>query len=1087
MTTTIRRFLFGMMLFPLVLFVPSMRAQSISVGGGTLTYQYTTSGNIACGISPNYYVYYYFYNFSFNKNGGLTSNNYSAYYYMWEGSCAQGTPEGAVPSTLQLMGSTFYITFTPGAYGSGSATYTALTAPTLSVSSSANPSTYGGAVTFTATISSGPTGTITFYDGAVQIGTGTISGTTATFATSSLKAGTHSITASYPGNGTTYAAVTSSALTQTVNKATPTISWPTPSPISYGTALSATQLDATTGVAGTFAYSPASGTVLTAGQHTLSTTFTPSDSADYTAASDSVSLTVNKATPAITWANPAPIVYGTALSSTQLDATTSVAGTFSYSPLAGTVLYSGTYTLTTSFSPNDPSDYNTATASVSLIVKTSPTEPVITGMSPTQGNVGNMVTITGQNLGTTGTVTFNGVAATIWSWTAAQITVPVPKGATSGNVVVTIGSTAIPGTGSFTVLSSVVSTATEFSYDPMGRVVQRAICTPMNCGTAQSWVMGYSYDLNGDITSLTFNAVTISYNNYDSAEHVMQVTSSLSDSQHPGTLATFDSSIGYYPDGSPRKLTLGNGVTETYAMNDRLQPCRMNINTSATALGTCTDAIPSGSVQDFTYGFNAGHYDNGTLQAFTAVGAQAFNRSYVYDNVNRLIAMSAPGDSCSGLSWTYDPWANRLSQTVTGGTCPQPSISVNPNNQFVAPFTYDPSGDLTYDTNHNYTYDAENRVVQVDSGSTATYVYDAFGMRVEKTAGGSDEEYVYMGGQINTIFTNGKLERTYLYVGANRIAEYVQATATTEFIHTDNLGSTRILTSMSGSVSEADDYLPFGETVSPGGTDRLKFEGKEYDVESNLDNFGARYYGSQFGRFMTPDWAARPTAVPYAQFGDPQSLNLYSLVRNDPVSRVDADGHSPNPYTGSGGIDITFTTDVGQLQADQLMQANDALRAFQAAWKSYPTHEAFGSGQPGTSGQSIQQLTGVNVVDTCALRLSYALNQAGVKIGKDDGSTWKGKDGKYYLVRVGDVEKFITKRFALTPQGFGKSDVANFTQTNAKTSGFVGFSIHFAGSDATGHMALFSNGAFRDPKYDDYTIPYPGHYTVRGLDYWRVE
>jgi RHS repeat-associated protein len=67
--------------------------------------------------------------------------------------------------------------------------------------------------------------------------------------------------------------------------------------------------------------------------------------------------------------------------------------------------------------------------------------------------------------------------------------------------------------------------------------------------------------------------------------------------------------------------------------------------------------------------------------------------------------------------------------------------------------------------------------------------------------------------------------------------------------------------------------------------------GKERDSESNLDMFGARYFTSSMGRFMTPDWATRPTAVPYAVFGDPQSLNLYGYVRNDPVSRADADGH----------------------------------------------------------------------------------------------------------------------------------------------------------------------------------------------------
>ena len=55
--------------------------------------------------------------------------------------------------------------------------------------------------------------------------------------------------------------------------------------------------------------------------------------------------------------------------------------------------------------------------------------------------------------------------------------------------------------------------------------------------------------------------------------------------------------------------------------------------------------------------------------------------------------------------------------------------------------------------------------------------------------------------------------------------------------------------------------------------------------------FGARYYGSSLGRFMTPDWAAKPTSVPYANFGNPQSLNLYSYVQNNPTTTGDPDGH----------------------------------------------------------------------------------------------------------------------------------------------------------------------------------------------------
>ena len=67
--------------------------------------------------------------------------------------------------------------------------------------------------------------------------------------------------------------------------------------------------------------------------------------------------------------------------------------------------------------------------------------------------------------------------------------------------------------------------------------------------------------------------------------------------------------------------------------------------------------------------------------------------------------------------------------------------------------------------------------------------------------------------------------------------------------------------------------------------------GKERDAETGLDYFGARYLSSAQGRWMSPDWSAAPVAVPYADLSDPQTLNLYSYVRNNPLSHADADGH----------------------------------------------------------------------------------------------------------------------------------------------------------------------------------------------------
>src|SRR5207302_3595527 len=87
---------------------------------------------------------------------------------------------------------------------------------------------------------------------------------------------------------------------------------------------------------------------------------------------------------------------------------------------------------------------------------------------------------------------------------------------------------------------------------------------------------------------------------------------------------------------------------------------------------------------------------------------------------------------------------------------------------------------------------------------------------------------------------------------------------------------------------------PYGGEVVINGSDpnHFKFTGKERDLESGLDYFDARQYSSPFGRFLTPDWAAKPTDVPYANFGNPQSLNLYSYVQNNPTTVGDPDGHA---------------------------------------------------------------------------------------------------------------------------------------------------------------------------------------------------
>ena len=284
---------------------------------------------------------------------------------------------------------------------------------TTGVSASSSTASYGTCVTFTATIApayGSASGPVSFADGSTSIGSATVSSNQASVQACSLSVGTHTITATY--GGTTNIASSNGSVIFRVTQTTPTITWATPAAITYGTPLSSTQLNASTTVAGTFVYSPAAGTVLSAGTQTLSVTFTPTDTVNYTTASRTVSLTVNKATPAVTWATPAAITYGTPLSSTQLNASTTVAGTFVYSPSAG-VLSAGTHTLSVTFTPTDTTNYNNALATVSLTVNKA--TPAITWATPAAITYGTPLSSTQLNASTTvaGTFVYSPAAGTV--------------------------------------------------------------------------------------------------------------------------------------------------------------------------------------------------------------------------------------------------------------------------------------------------------------------------------------------------------------------------------------------------------------------------------------------------------------------------------------------------------------------------------------------------------------------------------------------------------------------------------------------------------------------------------------------------
>jgi serine/threonine protein phosphatase PrpC len=183
-----------------------------------------------------------------------------------------------------------------------------------------------------------------------------------------LGAGSHTLLAIFiPRDGTIYSRA-EAIVSLVVNRATPTIEWPNPEKVPYGTLLSDSQLNARASVPGTFVYTPGPGTLLSAGEHTPSVVFTPSNLSDYTPAQAAVFLSVIKETPAIDWPRPDSINRATPLGSAQLNASARVPGSFTYSPAMGETLMPGIHTLSVSFTPADSVNYTPAEASVSLTV-----------------------------------------------------------------------------------------------------------------------------------------------------------------------------------------------------------------------------------------------------------------------------------------------------------------------------------------------------------------------------------------------------------------------------------------------------------------------------------------------------------------------------------------------------------------------------------------------------------------------------------------------------------------------------------------------------------------------------------------------
>jgi RHS repeat-associated protein len=366
----------------------------------------------------------------------------------------------------------------------------------------------------------------------------------------------------------------------------------------------------------------------------------------------------------------------------------------------------------------------------------------------------------------------------------------------------------------------------------------------------------------------------------------------------------YAASGSYTPDGSLAGFVSGSVLTNTFIYNSRLQPCRMTASTTGAIPTNCTNSW--GNVLDLAYDFHLGNGDNGTVYGITNYRDQTRNQTFTYDQLNRLVSAQNTGTDCSqttangktkfwGNNYGYDAWGNLLFKAASKCTPENLNVTADAQNRLHvtagADYQYDAAGNMTYNAaGMYYSYDAESRILHMDT-SAATYTYNSLGNRVRKDISGAPStEYFYFSGQpvaelnpATGAFTN------YVYFDGNRVARRDGTAGPVSYYFSDHLKTTDIVTDAQGNIKTDSDFYPWGgelQFLASDPNNHYKFTGKERDSETGLDYFGKRYFSSAMGRWTSPD----PLMMKVDRLIDPQRLNLYAYVDNNPVTNRDPDG-----------------------------------------------------------------------------------------------------------------------------------------------------------------------------------------------------
>jgi RHS repeat-associated protein len=398
-----------------------------------------------------------------------------------------------------------------------------------------------------------------------------------------------------------------------------------------------------------------------------------------------------------------------------------------------------------------------------------------------------------------------------------------------------------------------------FGYDNMARMTSAT--TDYTFDSTGPLTVQYSYDAASNLTMMQTAQANPMYA-YDNLNRLTSV-------QSIGQSFT----IGY--DALSRRTSLArlpNGITTSYGYDP------------VSRLTSVLHTLGSATVDGATY-----TYDNGPNRRSRTDKRTNVTLTYGYDNIYQL--KSVLQGSTTKESYTYDPVGNRLSSL---GVSP---YTYNTSNELMST----PSGSYTYDNNGNrkgdpsgatYFWENDNRLssmVLPGAGGTVNFKYDPFGRRIQKsfTQSGTTTttNYLYDGVKLlERLQQNGTILSS--FTNTLNIDEPLAETisGTTSYYEQDGLSSVTSLSNNAGALANTYTYDSFGKLTASSGTtaNPFRYTGREFDTETGIYEYRARYYDQNVGRFLSED-----------PIGFRGGIDFYAYVKNRPTSFVDPKGTCP--------------------------------------------------------------------------------------------------------------------------------------------------------------------------------------------------